>query len=117
MSAFIFESTKEDNDKFLSEINFLKSLNDKRYSRELNFSYGLLSLKIIVKKLEPKKESARVFFKLQIKKSEESLEINFSLNDLFSFLSLDELVNNALLYFKENHNLQYKYFIDRINNF
>jgi hypothetical protein len=62
MSAFIFESTKEDNDKFLSEINLLKSLHEKMYSREQNFSYGLLSLKIIVKKYETKKDSARVFF-------------------------------------------------------
>jgi hypothetical protein len=51
------------------------------------------------------------------KKIEDTLAINFSLNDLCSFLSLDELVNNALLYFKENHNFQYKYFIDGINNF
>lgn len=115
MTDFNFSAKPEDNQKFLDEINFLKSSTE-TCEREISFFYGFLKLKIIVRKFDCKKEVGHAWLVMENSKNEESLEINFSAKDLCSFLSFDELANNAFLYFKENHNLQYKIFIEGLEN-
>jgi len=112
---FEFKATKEDNETFLKEIEAIKSFHDSRFSRTTNFSYEFIILKIIVKKYQIEKESARAWLHMENNKTKEFLQITFSVNDLCSFLSLDELVNNALKYFRENKAENYRNFFEGIN--
>lgn len=115
-SNFEFKAKEEDNEIFLKELMVLRSFRDHRFSRTIKFSYDDITIRIVVKKYEIEKEKMRVWLAIENTKNKECLQINFSCEYLCSFLSLDELVNTALLYFKENHNVSYNVFIEGLKN-
>lgn len=112
---FEFKGTKEDSGLFLEELQVIRSVEYPKFSRTINFYYEFIILKIIVKKYQIEKESARAWLHIENNKTKEFLQITFSVNDLCSFLSLDELVNNALKYFRENKTENYRNFFEGIN--